>query len=639
MKHIIIGTAGHVDHGKTMLIKTLTGTDTDRLREEKERGISIELGFASLTLPSGRTAGIVDVPGHERFIKNMLAGISGIDLVLLVIAADEGVMPQTREHFDILQLLQVKNGIVVLTKSDLVEPDWLDLVREEVREFLAGTTLEDAPLIAVSSVTKEGIPELLQTIDNMVEGTKERASSGLMRLPVDRVFSVTGFGTVVTGTMVSGQLYVGDEVEIMPTKINSRVRGLQVHGSKVDRARAGQRVAINLAGVEVEEIERGNVVTVPNALIPSFRLDAKLHLLKNAAKELRHRTRVRLHIGTDEIMARVVLLDRDELKPGDEAYVQLQLEEKTVASKGDRFVIRSFSPMHTIGGGRIIDAVPKRHKRFKPEVIEALATKEKGTPEELVLQHITSQRAPVPAAEIAGETNLPAGEVENAVQKLFKEQKIKIIPAENKQLVILLSRYRRWSEQITRLLAEYHRKYPLREGYPKEELRSRQFSNINTKDFQNLLQSMEADGIIKLHPQTVALPGFNGEPTGKDANIVKNIEEIIKGNKFQPPRWKEALKQANIKQEDGGEYLSYLTRTGKIIKVADDIYFHRDTLKQAQEKVIQYLKENNSISIAETRDLLQTSRKYALPLLEYFDRERITRRTGDDRVLGARARN
>ncbi|MTI81779.1 MAG: selenocysteine-specific translation elongation factor [Firmicutes bacterium] len=638
MKHIIIGTAGHVDHGKTMLIKAMTGTDTDRLREEKERGISIELGFTSLTLPSGRTAGIVDVPGHERFIKNMLAGISGIDVVLLVIAADEGVMPQTKEHFDILQLLQVKNGIVVLTKSDLVEPDWIELVKEEVREFLNATTMEEAPLLAVSSLSKEGIPELLETIDNMVVGAKERNTAGTMRLPVDRVFSVTGFGTVVTGTMVSGELYIGDEIEVMPKDITCRVRGLQVHGNKVERARAGQRVAINLAGVEVEEIGRGDVITIPGALVPSFRLDAKLHLLESAFKSITHRARVRLHIGTDEIMARVVLLDRDELQQGDSAYVQFQLEEKTVASKGDRFVIRTFSPIHTIGGGLIIDPVTEKHKRNRPEVIEALATKEKGTPEELVLQYLTNQRTLKNTAEVAKELKLQLEEIEKSVEKLTKAGKVKIVPAEKNKLLVITNRYQGWGQEIIKVLDEYHQNYPLREGYPKEELRSRFFSSINTKNFQQLLQQMEVDEYLKLNQQTAARPDFNGEPRGKAANIIHQMEKILTENEFQPPRWKDVIKQTNINNDSSDEYLAYFTRTGKVIKLADDIYFHQATLKQAKQKVINYLKENNSITIAEARDLLQTSRKYALPLLEYFDRERITRRIEDNRVLGAKGK-
>ncbi len=637
MKHVIIGTAGHVDHGKTNLIRALTGIETDRLREEKERGISIELGFANLTLPSGRTAGIVDVPGHERFIKNMLAGVSGIDLVLLVIAADEGVMPQTREHFDILQLLQVKNGIVVLTKIDLVEKDWLDLVQEEIRDFLSGTTLESAPIIPVSSVTGEGIPLLINTIDKLLEDASEKPVFGQMRLPVDRVFSVTGFGTVVTGTMVSGEIVVGEEVEIMPSNIITRVRGLQVHGQKVERASAGQRVAVNLAGVEVEQINRGNVVCSVKSLNPSYRLDTKLHLLESAGKPLKHRARVRLHIGTDEILGRAILLDREELLPGEDAYVQLQLEDTAVAGKGDRFVIRSYSPMHTIGGGVVIDAAPKRHKRYKPEVIAALATKEKGTPEELTLQYVENQKVPVAAADIAQGVNLADAEVESALHKLLEQQAVKEIDTEGKKIYLTAAAYQRCAEQITAALTEYHKQYPLREGYPKEELRSRMFSAMNNKVFQGLLQTMADEGILFVNPQTAALPNFTGEPVGKAAVIVKKIEQLLKANGYQPPNWKDVLKETGLNPDEAAEVLNYLLRTAKISKIADNIYFHSETLQTAQEKIVQFIKTNNSISVAEARDLLQTSRKYALPLLEYFDRQRITRRQEDNRVLGARA--
>ncbi|WP_031515786.1 selenocysteine-specific translation elongation factor [Desulfofalx alkaliphila] len=638
MKHVIIGTAGHVDHGKSMLIKSLTGIETDRLREEKERGISIELGFASLTLPSGRRAGIVDVPGHERFIKNMLAGVGGIDLVLLVIAADEGVMPQTKEHFDILQLLQVKAGIVVLTKIDLVDADWLDLVKEEVQDFLAGTTFENAPIIPVSSVTKEGLPELINTIDDLVENVQERPTVGQIRLPIDRVFSVTGFGTVVTGTMISGKLSVGDEIVIMPPAITTRVRGLQVHGKKVESARAGQRVAVNLAGVEVEQIERGNVVSSMGALTPSYRLDTKLHLLKSAERPIRNRTRTRLHIGTDEIMGRVVLLDREELQPGEQAYVQFQLEDKVVAGKGDRFVIRSYSPVHTIGGGTVIDPNPPRHKRFRQEVIAALITKEKGSPEELVEQFLSAQQVPLNTTEISSGLKMPEAETEQAIDILDQNNRVKIIKAEGNKLVLLANRYRYWCQQITDALTDYHKQYSIREGFPKEELRSRMFSGQSTKVFQSVLQTMQQDGIIELNPQTVALPNFTGQPTGKDARYVAKIEELLKSKGFQPPVWKEVVKQLELKQGDAQEYLAYLMRVERVHKITDDMYWHAETVNAAKNKIIGFLRENKTISVGETRDLLQTSRKYALPILEYFDQQRITRRVEDNRVLSVKAK-
>lgn len=637
MKHVIIGTAGHVDHGKTQLIRSLTGIETDRLQEEKKRGISIELGFAYLTLPSGRRAGIVDVPGHERFIKNMLAGVSGIDLVLLVVAADEGIMPQTKEHFDILQLLQVNKGIVVLTKTDLVDQEWLELVQEEIKEFLSETTLEEAPIIPVSAVTGAGMDQLRATIDEMVKNISERHQGGKMRLPVDRIFSVTGFGTVITGTMVAGSLSVGDEVVIMPLQINSRVRGLQVHSKKVDFAQAGQRVAVNLAGVEVADIKRGYVVSSPDTLSPSYRLDAKLHLLKSISKPLKHRTRVRLHIGTDEIMGRVTLLDREELNPGDEAYVQLQLEETAVASRGDRFVIRSYSPMHTIGGGVLIDPMPAKHKRFDDSIIQTLITKEKGTPEELLAQYISNVKIPVVIEAVAEELKLSQQELKEAVGKLLETEQVKGIVTEDRTMFVGTDLYQRWNSDINKLLIDFHEKFPLREGIPKEELRSKLFTNQTSKQFQYLMQQMQRDGFIKVYPQTIAATNFTDRPTGNALQTLNKIEEILKGKHFQPPSWKEVLNELKLKPEIGLEYQGYLLRSGKIVKVAEDLYFHIDTINQVKEKIINFIKTNERISVAEARDVLNTSRKYALPLMEYLDKERITRRVEDNRVLGAKA--
>lgn len=634
MKHIIIGTAGHVDHGKTLLIKTLTGTETDRLKEEKERGISIELGFAQLKLPSGKQAGIVDVPGHERFIKNMLAGVGGIDLVLLVIAADEGVMPQTKEHVDIIQLLQVKKGIVVLTKTDLVDEEWLALVSEEIREYLSNTVLSQAPIMPVSSLTKQGIPELLQVIDQFVEDTEERVSGGKLRLPIDRVFSVTGFGTVVTGTLQSGRVMIGDTVGIMPQGLVSRVRSIQVHGKKVDQARAGQRTAVNLTNLEVDDVKRGSVLVTPNSVEPSHRMDARLLLLESAAKPLKNRARVRLYLGTDEILGRVRLLDREELEPNQEAYVQLELEQEGIAGKGDRFVIRSYSPMRTIGGGVVIDSNAPKHKRHRPEVIEELATKEKGTPGELIDQYVAARQGLLSPEEIISGTGLSDRLMAENLPKLVAEQRIKLIATDKKNLLLTLPVYRKWCQEIKSMVTNYQRQFPLREGYPKEELRSRKFSSINNKTFQYLLTEMEADGIIKLFEKTLANPEFVGKLADSHQEIVNNIIGTIEEGNFQPPSWAEVVKKYRFKDAEAQEYLQYLLRTGKLLKLGEDeLYFSAKKYREAKEKVIQFLKDNKEITVAQTRDLLGTSRKYILPLLESLDRERITRRVGDNRVL------
>jgi len=632
MSYLIIGTAGHVDHGKTMLVRALTGVDTDRLKEEKERGISIELGFASLQLPGGRMAGIVDVPGHERFIKNMLAGAGGMDLVLLVIAADEGVMPQTREHLDIIQLLQINRGVVVLTKVDLVDGEWLDLVKSEVREFLQGSMLENAPLVEVSAVTGQGIDELLRVIDGQAARVKERPSAGRVFLPVDRVFSVTGFGTVVTGTLWSGELRPGEAVEIMPRGLSTRVRSLQVHGKNVRSARAGQRVAVNLTGLEVEQVSRGSVLAATGSLTPSYRLDVRLLLLKNAVRPLKNRARVRLYLGTAEILGRAVLLDRDELKPGETALAQLELEEPAVARRGDRFVIRSYSPMHTIGGGTVIDPAPRKHKRGRPEILRELATKEKGTPVELVEQQLLARPTMLTADDIAAGAGITAEEAREALAGLLPEGRVVAVPAENQSYYVAGNVYARWAGELRQILAAYHREYPLREGYPREELRSRKFSAMNSKQFQFLLQAMERDGILRLVAQHVALVDFLPHLDPSLEKTAAELEKMFKEGGFQPPSWAEASRRSGLDGTRAQELLSYFLRRGTIVKVADELYFHPAALEEAKERLKAHLFARGEVSVGEARDLWQTSRKYALPLLEYFDRERLTRRVGDKRV-------
>jgi selenocysteine-specific elongation factor len=634
LKHLIIGTAGHVDHGKTALVRALTGIDTDRLKEEKERGISIELGFAALTLPGGRHAGIVDVPGHERFIKNMLAGVGGFDLVMLVIAADEGVMPQTREHLDIIQLLQVSKGVAVITKADLVDEEWLEMVQEEVREFLQGTILEGAPLITVSAVTGQGLPELMSILATMADDVRPRVAVGPPRLPVDRVFTITGFGTVVTGTLQSGALSIGDTVEVLPRGTVSRVRSLQVHGKKAEKASAGQRVAVNLTGLEVEEVERGSVVIGPQSLKAALRLDARVLLLKSAGRPLKNRARVRFYLGTKESLGRVVLLDREELGPGQTAFVEMELEEPVVSARGDRFVIRSYSPMTTIGGGTVIDPAARKHRRFRKEVLEALATLEKGSPAELVQQFLLNNPALYQAEDAAAATGLPAMETGKALQLLAESGRVKRVAGEGKTYLAAAEIYGKWASDIAGLLKGYHQEYPLREGYPKEELRSRKFAAFNTKLFQFLLQALEQDGLVKNTSQALALPDFSPGPGAAQEKALNAVLRLIREAGFQPPAWGEVCRSAGLNEGAGQEVLQYLVRTGELVKIADDILYHRESLAEARRLVADYLKEKGEILVGELRDLLKTSRKYALPLLEYFDREKITRRVGDKRLPG-----
>lgn len=634
MNNLIIGTAGHVDHGKTMLVKALTGIETDRLKEEKERGISIELGFAFMRLPSGRQAGLVDVPGHERFIKNMLAGVGGIDMVLLIIAADEGIMPQTREHLDIIQLLQINKGIVVITKVDLVDEEWLGLIREEVRDYIKDTVMAEAPIIEVSAVTGHGIPELLQAVDQVAAETVEKPAVGKVRMPVDRTFTVTGFGTVVTGTLLSGILKIGDPVEIMPQGILSRVRSLQSHGKKTDKVLAGQRTAVNISGVELEQVPRGSVLTTPGSLTPSYKLDVRLLLLKSAPRSLKNRSRIRLYLGTAEILARVVLLDRDELSPGDITLAQLELEESAVAFKGDRFVLRSYSPMQTIGGGTVIDPVARKHKRFRDDVLEALSTREKGTPAELILQQLTNKPHPQTISELADSTDLEVNEIIESLPHLTEDGKIKEIKGDSQVFFVAHSVYVQWADDITNLVQTYHLEFPLREGFPKEELRSRKFAFINTKQFQLLLQTLEEDGLIKSIANSVSLPDFKPQPNNDQQKIINRLEHTLTEAGCQPPGWKELSVATDLPESQAQEILQYLLRQGTLIKIADDLYFHSSIIDKAKEILRQFFSQNNEISIGEVRDTLGTSRKYALPLMEYFDRERLTRRVGDKRMAG-----
>jgi selenocysteine-specific elongation factor len=632
MRYLVIGTAGHVDHGKTSLIKILTGIDTDRLRDEKERGISIELGFAYLDLPDGRRAGVIDVPGHEKFVKHMLAGIGGIDLVLLVIAADEGVMPQTREHVDIIQLLGIERGIVVLNKIDLVEPDWLELVEEELHEFLAGTVLAEAPVCKVSAVTGAGVPELLKTIAAQTADIPERPVTGQVRLPIDRVFSVVGFGTVVTGTLASGALRLGDAVEIMPRRLPARVRSLQVHKQKVSQAGAGQRVAVNLAGLDVQDVNRGDVLASPGGFKPTRRLDVKLDLLEGAPRALKNRTRIRLHLGAAEILSRVLLLDREELAPGAACFAQLLLETDTIAGRGDRFVIRSYSPMHTIGGGRVVDANPPRHKRFQAKVLERLATLEKGNPNELVEQALRGAAAPVTAGDLATSTGLDRGAVAAACTEL--ETRGALVRLAGGEHLAHADNYARWRRTVLAALQDYHRRYPLREGHPKEELRSRSFAAFSTGKFQDFLQSLAAEGLVSLYPQSLALKEFSaGEPPEKARRLLAQMEEAYQRGGMQPPTAAQVFEKLGLREVEGQEYLHHLIRRGALVRVDDEWCFHAVAVEEARKRIEDFLRERGELSVGEARDLLGSSRKYALPLLEYFDRVRFTRRVGDLRVL------
>ncbi|MDS1030822.1 selenocysteine-specific translation elongation factor [Bacillota bacterium LX-D] len=633
MNYVIVGTAGHVDHGKTELVKALTGINTDRLKEEQQRGISIELGFAPLELPGGLKVGLVDVPGHEKFIKQMLAGAGGMDLVLLAVAADEGIMPQTREHLDIINLLQIKKGIVVITKVDLVDEDWLELIKEDVQNFLKGTILENAPILCTSAYAGTGIEELKKVLEKMVSETKPKTRVGQVRLPIDRIFSITGFGTVVTGTLWTGEISVGQILEIMPEKLTTRVRSLQVHGQQVEKAYAGQRVAANLAGLEVTQIKRGSAVVTPNVFTPSYRIDVEFYLLPCAA-QVENRQRVRIHLGTSEILGRIILLDRDVLVPGEKAFVQLQLENVLVAGKGDRLVVRSYSPMQTIGGGTVIDPVAGKHKRFDAALLATLAVLAKGTPEELLLEALQNAGdLLLTKNELADKLNLPGTMVDQLVEVLLTKGLIVQIDFDDTSWVADKDRLDSFQKNIEQFLGEYHQKYYLRFGLSKEELRSRKFSKAKVKIFNALLSKWVQDNFLRVENNYVALKGFIPTPSLKEQKLLERIAAEYLSAVFQPPLWSEVLRKLALSEDEGNELLKYLLWKKTLYKIDEELYFHQQSIKGAQELLKQYIEEHGSIQLSEARDLLQSSRKYVLPLLEYFDKIKFTKRIQDKRVL------
>ena len=629
MKHIIVGTAGHIDHGKTSLVKALTGIDTDRLKEEKERGISIELGFASLDLGGGATLGIVDVPGHERFVKTMLAGVGGIDLVILVIAADEGVMPQTREHLSICELLKVKRGLVALTKVDLVDEEWLELVKADVKEHLKGTFLERAPMVPVSATTSQGLDELIKTLDALAKEVPPKRTDGLFRLPIDRAFIIKGFGTVVTGTLWSGMVKVGDEVAVLPKGLRTRIRRLQVHGRTVEAAYAGQRTAANLPGIEAEAVERGDLLCFPDTLKPTMSVDATLHLLKDASRPLRNRTRVRFHLGTSEILARVILLDREELLPGEEAYVHFRLESPTAALPKDRYVIRSYSPITTIGGGTILDPSPPLGRRPKAQILEHLKVLEQGSPKEQVEEVLLSSGfIPLRVEALQGKVAFDPLALSQALEGLLREDRIGALGGEEGYLH--RKHYEGLVQQVLTYLQEFHAQYPLKDGISKEELRSKLPPAVSPGVFARLLLNLSAGQKIVTEKDKVRLASHEIRLSQEEEAIKAKLETFYRRSGFQPPDQEAAL------HEVGGikalAVFQRLVDDGVLIKMKEDLYLHREAYERAKTLLLDYFKTHPSISVPIFKDLLGISRKYAIPYLEHFDSARVTRRQGDERV-------
>ncbi|MGA7579556.1 MAG: selenocysteine-specific translation elongation factor [Desulfobaccales bacterium] len=630
---IILGTAGHIDHGKSSLIKALTGVDPDRLKEEKLRGITIELGFADLALPNGRHLGIVDVPGHERFVRHMVAGATGMDLVALVIAADEGVMPQTREHLEICQLLKVKLGLVVLTKVDLVEEDWLELVAEEVREALKGTFLEGAPLVRFSAVTGAGAPELLATLAELSERVPPKPVKGIFRLPIDRVFTIRGFGTVVTGTAISGRLHVGEAVAVYPPGFKAKVRGLQVHGQTVAEAQAGNRTAVNLQGLEKEELQRGMVLAPPEALLPSRRLDAFLEILASAPRPLKHRQAVRLHTGTSERLAMPLLLDADDLPPGSSGYVQFFLREPLALKPGDRLVIRSFSPAFTWGGGQVLHVHPPRHRRRQAELLARLEVLEKGAPDEVLPLYLEEAGAAgLSRSDLAALLPWDPGELSALLSRFSKQgQALNYDP--EKERYILAATADKLKGEITGTLAAYHRQNPLKPGLSKEELRRQLPPQMEVRLFNQLLNDLAQQRKIAMEKDLVRLAGHRVTLAGDQEEYVNRLAALYRGGGLSPPTLKEAAAALNVPPEKLKQLLTLLVNQGRLVKVKEDLYFHREAIDQIKGQLVDFLKNKQEITVLQFKDLTQTSRKFTIPLLEYFDSARTTVRVGETRRL------
>lgn len=631
MKPIILGTAGHIDHGKTSLIKALTGIDTDRLKEEKERGITIELGFAHLELPGGKILGIVDVPGHEKFVKNMVAGATGIDIVALVIAADEGIMPQTKEHLEICELLKVRHGLVVLTKIDMVEPDWLELVREDVTEYLSETFLAETPIIEVSSVTGQGLEDLIQALDELVQHISEREMGHLFRLPIDRVFIMKGFGTVVTGTTVSGRVRAGEEITIYPQGTHARVRGIHVHNKEVNEVRAGLRTAVNLQGVEKAMIRRGNVLATKGSLRPTYMVDVLLDLLPSAPRKLRNRAKVRFHTGTSEIISTLVLLDRDELQPGETCLGQIRLDEPTTVLRGDRYVLRSYSPVRTIGGGEILNPLPKKKRRFSETVISELRLLHKGEPKEIVELFVSLGRLQgVEEEELSFLANTRKKRLDEVLTALKAQKKI-IQYDKERGLLVHADFLRKVRAEIVETISKYHKEFPLKMGLVKEELRSRTAGRKNPKLFNYIVGQLAREQIIVQEKEVVRLKDHRVTLAQEQEKARHKLEEIYLKSGLQPPYFKEL--RDKFPGNSGAEVLGVMLKEGVLLKIKEDLYFHRNAVDKLQERLINFLKENGEITTPQFKDMTGATRKYVIPLIEYFDRSQVTVRVGDSRVL------
>ena len=636
MKHLILGTAGHIDHGKTSLVKALTGIDTDRLKEEKARGITIELGFAHLELLGGIQFGIVDVPGHERFVRAMVAGVGGMDLVMLTVAADEGIMPQTREHLDILRLLGVKSGLVALTKRDMVEREWLELVTEEVRDFVAGSFLEGAPILPVSSRSGEGLEELRAELARLADKADEKRREGYFRLPVDRVFTVAGFGTVVTGTLLSGEMRVGDELELLPSGREGRVRGIQAHGAKSELGQAGQRLAVNLQGIDLDEAHRGDVV-VPRGVFRATRaVDVRLDYLASAPRELKHRATLRLHSATYEVPAQVILLDRDTLQPGDSAYVQLRLKEPALLLSGDSYILRMSSPAVTVGGGIVLDPFPPRRRRRNSEAIElleAFGQEEQGRTIALIIAQ--SLLSGISFEDVLLRSGIPRKAAETATSALLSSGEVVQVTREPR-MFLARGCFETLKKGLVEELTAFLDSNPLKEGMGKEELKTRMPKRSDPRFFTPLLSALEKDGMVIPDRDIVKLGGRVARKSVQSEDLSGNMLLFLQESGSEPPTVREIMERFRCDEKAVRDNLALLARNGQVARISSDLFYASGALNCLREKLVALLKEKGEIIPTDYRDVTGLSRKFLIPLLEYFDSEKLTIRVGDKRVARKR---
>ncbi|MGL6107581.1 selenocysteine-specific translation elongation factor [Romboutsia sp.] len=625
MNNIVVGTAGHIDHGKTTLVKALTGRDTDTLAEEKKRGISINLGFTYFDLPSKKRVGIVDVPGHEKFIKNMLAGACGIDIVLFVVAADEGVMPQTVEHLDILTFLNIKKGIIVLTKCDTVDEEFIELAKEDIREKVEGTFLENADMVEIDSISKRGIDTLIEKIDSMSDGLEDKNCNSPARLNIDRVFSIKGFGTVLTGTLIEGKISVDDELVIYPKNIKVKTRSIQVHGQDVEAAYTGQRTAINISNVKVEEITRGDVLASPNSLEEGMMLDVKISLANHNNITLKHWDRLRIYHGAREILCRVVPLNEEVIEGGESAYAQLRLEESIVAKKGDNFVLRNYSPLETIGGGVIIDIAHKKHKRFDENVLNSIQVKEKGDLKDILEEYLKRSLNSYPTIkEIMSYSGESEENIKIAIDKLIQENRLVVI----NNMYMHINQYEKLKENILKLLEGYHKKNRLKKGIIKEELRSKIENKFKSREMDMLLEILYSKKLIKVVENVVSLYGYEITLNSKQLEIKNKIQAKLKACGLNS-----ILTINDICENNYYEEVIEFMIDETIEKLDDKHIMDKEIYENTKDDLIDYLEKNKEITLGDYRDLVNSSRKNCMIILENFDRNKITKRDDNKRTL------